>query len=38
MGVKDLVVQKLQAYFGDYVEGLTPANLQMQIFSGTITQ
>jgi hypothetical protein len=30
MGLKDIVVQKLQAYFGDYVDGLSAANLEMQ--------
>ena len=34
MGVKGLIVEKLQAYFGAYVDGLTPENLQMQVFAG----
>ena len=38
MGLKDVVVQKLQQYFGDFVEGLTPENLEMQVLAGTITQ
>eukprot|EP01051_Picozoa_sp_SAG22_P001895 SAG22_NODE_78_length_22065_cov_7.473095_14_plen_65_part_00 len=36
--MKGLVVEKLQSFFGDYVEGLTKENLKMQTFSGTISQ
>ena len=38
MGLKDVVVQRLQHYFGDYVDGLTPENLRVQVLAGTITQ
>ena len=38
MGVKGLVVDKLQEFFGDYVDGLTRENLKMQTFAGTISQ
>ena len=38
MGLKDVVVQRLQQYFGDYVDGLTPENLRVQVLAGTITQ
>ena len=38
MGVKDIVVQKLQEYFGDYVDGLSAQNMQLQLLAGTITQ
>ena len=36
MSVKALLVEKLQIAFGDYVEGLTPENLKMQVMAGTI--
>lgn len=38
MSIKALLVEKLQIAFGDYVEGLTPENLKMQVMAGTIEQ
>lgn len=38
MSIKTMLVDKLQMAFGDYVEGLTPENLQMQVLAGTIEQ
>jgi vacuolar protein sorting-associated protein 13A/C len=35
--VKGLVVKVLQDNLGDYIDGLTPENFEMQIFGGSIT-
>ena len=37
-GAKALVLAKLQHVFGQYVDGITPENLKVQLLAGTITQ
>ena len=37
-GAKALVLSKLQQVFGQYVDGITPENLRVQLVAGTLTQ
>eukprot|EP01047_Picozoa_sp_COSAG01_P074871 COSAG01_NODE_12650_length_1704_cov_1.418069_1_plen_118_part_00 len=38
MNIKGLVLAKLQHVFGEYVSGISPENLRVQLLDGIITQ